>query len=170
MTRKSTTAVMMSLLLGLVAVPAHADDDRDWGWHMWGWGNGPGSGMMMGQGPGFMGRMAMVDTNHDGVISDDEAAAQVEAVFLAMDADDDGELTEDEYMTVRMGPQRGLNEDRQKMMQERKRARFGGIDTDKSGKVSKAEFIAAGKARFDAADTDKDGRVTPWEFRAQRWR
>ena len=54
-------------------------------------------------------------------------------------------------------------------MQERKKARFGEMDTDKNGKVSQAEFIAGGKARFQAADTDKDGKVTPWEFRAQRW-
>ena len=160
-------AMVFTMIAG--AGPAVADDNDDWGWHMWGWGRGPGSGMMMGQGGGFMGRMATIDENHDGVISDDEAASQVEAVFLAMDADDDGELTEEEYMTVRMGPQNGWNEDRQKAMQERKRARFAPMDTDKSGKVSKAEFIAAGKARFEAADTDKDGKVTPWEFRAQRW-
>ncbi|RVJ79258.1 EF-hand domain-containing protein [Sinorhizobium medicae] len=53
-------------------------------------------------------------------------------------------------------------------MQDRKKARFTEMDTDKSGEVSKAEFLTAGKARFDAADTDKDGRVTPWEFLAQR--
>lgn len=53
-------------------------------------------------------------------------------------------------------------------MQDRKKARFTEMDTDKSGKVSKAEFLTAGKARFDAAVTDKDGRVTPWEFLAQR--
>ena len=102
-------------------------------------------------------------------IAGDEAAAQVESVFAAMDGDDDGELTEDEYMSVRMGMGRRLNEDRQKAMQERKKARFGEMDADKSGKVSKAEFIAGGKARFQAADADKDGKVTPWEFRAQHW-
>jgi hypothetical protein len=80
-------------------------------------------------------------------------------VFAAMDGDDDGDLTEDEYMSLRMGPGRGFNEARQKAMQERKKIRFAEMDHDKSGKVSKAEFMAAGKARFEAADTDKDGRV-----------
>lgn len=172
MMRNFTIAALAAMLMGAAAIPAHANDDSDWGWQVWGWGRGPGAGqgMMMGQGPGFMTRMATIDSNDDGVISDDEAAAQVESVFAAMDADDDGELTEEEYMSVRMGPQRGFNEERQKMMQDRKKARFGEMDTDKSGTVSKAEFIAAGKARFEAADTDKDGKVTPWEFRAQRWR
>lgn len=165
---KFSKVALLALGLTMSAVPAYADDN-DWGWHMWGWGGGPGSGMMQGQ--GMMGRMAAIDTNNDGVISDDEAAAQVEAVFAAMDSDDDGELTEEEYMSVRMGPRfgQGLNEARQKAMQERKKARFVEMDPDKNGKVGQAEFIAGGKARFQAADTDKDGKVTPWEFRAQRW-
>lgn len=151
-----------ALAFGMLSMPTFAQDgDEVWrGWG-WGWQRGPG--------PGMMGRMGAIDTNNDGVISDDEAADQVEAVFMAMDADDDDELTEEEYMAVRMGPQFGFNEARQKARQERKKARFGEMDTDKSGKVSKAEFIAAGKARFEAADTDKDGKVTPWEFRARRW-
>ncbi|MBX9454696.1 MAG: EF-hand domain-containing protein [Rhizobium sp.] len=156
---------MTALLLAgcMLAGPALADDD-DGGWRPGGWRDGKGPGMMH----GMMQRMGANDTNDDGVISDDEAADQVESVYAAMDADDDGELTEEEFMTVRMGPQHGRNEARQKMMQERKKARFVEMDTDKSGKVSKVEFIAAGKARFEAADTDKDGKVTPWEFRAQR--
>lgn len=133
-----------------------ADDDVG---PRWGWGQGPGPGMMQ--------RLGAIDTNDDGMISDDEAAAQVELVFAAMDGDDDGELTEDEYLSVRMGPGRGVNEARQKVMQERKKTRLAQMDHDKNGKVGKAEFMAAGKARFEAADTDKDGRVTPWEFRAQ---
>lgn len=153
---------MTALVLAgvMLAGPALSDDED--GWRPWGWRNGPG--MMQ----GMMHRMGAIDTNDDGVISDDEAADQVESVYAAMDADDDGEVTEEEFMSVRMGPRFGRHEARQKMMQERKKARFVEMDSDKSGKVSKAEFIAAGKARFEAADTDKDGKVTPWEFRAQR--
>ena len=166
--KKFATIALFTLGMTMSVVPAYAEDN-DWGWHMWGWGNGPGSGGMMGQ--GLMGRMAAIDTNNDGIIGDDEAAAQVESVFAAMDGDGDGELTEVEYMSVRMGPGfgQGRNEERQKAMQERKKTRFGEMDADKNGNVSQAEFIAGGKARFQAADTDKDGKVTPWEFRAQRW-
>ncbi|WP_373503047.1 EF-hand domain-containing protein [Aestuariivirga sp.] len=158
-------AAVAAMLVASVGV-ALADDNNSWGW---GWGHGSGRGGMMGN-PGFMGRMATIDNDGDGMISDDEAAAQVEAVFLAMDSDDDGELTEEEYMTVRMGSGEGRNPSRKAQMQERKKARFTEMDTGKNGKVSKAEFIGGGKARFEAADTDKDGKVTPWEFRAQHWR
>ena len=144
--KKFATVALFTLGMTMSAVPAYADEEGDWGWHMWGWGNGPGSGGMMGQ--GYMGRMAAIDSNSDGVIGDDEAAAQVESVYAAMDGDDDGELTEDEYMSVRMGPRVGQdrNQERQKVMQERKKARFGEMDADKSGKVSQAEFIAGGRS------------------------
>lgn len=145
------------IALGLFSGHAFAEDNGS----SWGWRHGYGSG-------GMMERMGAIDTNDDGVIGDDEAADQVESVFAAMDGDDDGELTKDEYLSVRMGPARGFNEARQKSMQDRKNARFTEMDADKSGNVSKVEFLAAGKKRFEAADTDKDGKVTPWEFRAQR--
>ena len=156
MTRLSRL-LLAALATASLSAPAFADDDSGSWWGM-GWRHG---GRMME-------RFGTVDANDDGIISDDEAADQVEAVFLAMDGDEDDELTIEEYMSVRMGPGARFNEERQKIRQERKKARFGEMDADKSGKVSKAEFIASGKARFAAADADKDGRVTPWEFRAQR--
>jgi hypothetical protein len=146
------------LAASMLAGPVVAQEEG--GWRPWMWRDG--------NGPGWMQRMGAIDTNDDGVISDDEAADQVESVYAAMDSDDDGELTEEEFLAVRMGPQMGRNEARRKTMQDRKKARFGEMDSDKSGRVSKPEFIASGKARFEAADTDKDGKVTPWEFRAQR--
>ena len=139
-------------------------DDDDMERRGMGYGRG---GWMMGGGM-MMERYRMIDANDDGRISDDEAAAQRESVFLAMDEDDDGELTEEEYMAVRMGPGQGRNAERRKQREEAKRARFSPMDTDKSGTVSKVEFMAEGQARFVAADADKDGVVTPWEFRAHR--
>ena len=70
--KKLATIALFTLGMTISAIPAYADDN-DWGWHMWGWGNGPGSGGMMGQ--GYMGRMAAIDSNNDGIIGDDEAAA-----------------------------------------------------------------------------------------------
>lgn len=158
----------------MAAMPSASADDRGWRMHQYmERGDGPGRGMGMGRwgdGPGgnFAGRFSIVDANDDGRISDDEAASQREAVFAAMDADDSGDLTMEEYMTVRMGPGDGRNEERRKAREEAKKARFEPMDADKSGTVSKAEFMAEGKARFEAADADKDGVVTPWEFRAHR--
>jgi len=54
-----------------------------------------------------------------------------------------------------MGPQDGLDADRQAAMTARKAARFDLMDSDANGGVSKAEFIAAYKAHFDAADAVK---------------
>lgn len=129
-----------------------------------GGGFGPGYGMM-----GGYGRGALVDTNNDGVISAEEAAASADGVFAAMDADDDGSLTFDEYMAVRFGPQYGYNAQREAAMQAAKSARFAAMDADKDGKVTQQEFIAAAKGHFDAADADKDGKVSPWEFRGRNW-
>ena len=160
--KTATTAFASILAIALATYPVFAEDDnkndRGW-WHgMYGW--------MGSEDRGPMRRFMVVDANDDGRISDDEAAGQRELVFFAMDADDDGELTEEEFMAVRMGPGQGRNEERMKARQEAKRARFAPMDTDKSGKVSKAEFMAEGKARFLQADADKDGNVTPWEFRS----
>lgn len=148
------------------------------GWGMGGqgksWGNsgqGRGMGRGMGRGQGqqrFMERFGSIDENSNDVIGADEAAAWRESVFAAMDADDDNELTVEEFMQIRMGGGEGRNPQRQKMRQEQKKARFAPMDTDKSGKVSKVEFMEAGKKAFAAADGNKDGKVTPWEFRGHR--
>ncbi|WP_349359593.1 EF-hand domain-containing protein [Stappia sp.] len=140
---------------------------------MQGWGQGQGQGRGMGAGMGMRGdggamqRFAILDANDDGRISDDEAAAQREAVFYAMDADGDGSLTQEEYMDVRMGPGQGRNPERMQARQEAKAARFAPMDANGDGSVSKAEWMAAGEERYRASDTNSDGVVTPWEFRAQ---
>ena len=144
--------------------PRYGWDDRRGGdWNRPGrYGRGPD-----GDGPGFMFRFRSIDEDGDGLISDDEAAANVESVYYAIDADDDGFLTLDEFMAVRMGPQRGYNPARRQAREAAKRDRFEVMDGDGDGKVSKAGFLEAGRKRFVSADTDGDGRVTPWEFRSQ---
>ena len=133
-----------------------------------GYGMGPGYGMgMMGQ-PG-RGRSMMMDANDDGVVSAEEAASAADEVFTAMDADDDGKLTKDEYMAVRMGPQLGYNSERQAAMQKAKEDRFAAMDSDADGSVSKEEFLNSAQAHHAAADGDGDGKVTPWEHRRQNW-
>jgi hypothetical protein len=161
--------------------PADMAEEDGGGWGWWGHGkgrhshgNGHGDGEGRGRGGYGEGRggqggrmMQIIDANADGVIGDDEAASRVEGVYYAMDADSSGDITEAEYMAVRIGPGEGRNKERQAMMQERKKARFVEMDADKDGKVTKEQFLAAGKARFLAADADKDGKVNPWEFRSQ---
>ncbi len=46
----------------------------------------------------------VIDENQDGLISEDEAAAWHEQAFLMLDRDEDGILTEAEFMSTRLGP------------------------------------------------------------------
>jgi hypothetical protein len=161
--KKFAIVAMVAFGFAGSAMPAQADDE---GWQMWGWGKGSGSSMM---GQGRMGRMGIIDSNDDSVISADEAASQVETAFAAMDADDDGEITEEEFLNVGMGGGWEMNSDRWTEMQTRKKQRFVTIDPDKNGQVTQAEFIAGREKRYAEADGKKDGKVSPWEFSAMRW-
>ena len=86
-----------------------------------------------------------------------------------MDADSSGSLTKDEYMSVRMGSQRGYNQARMDAMQQQKANRFAPMDTNRDGTVSEAEFLADHDAMFAKMDRNGDGRVVPAEFRGHRW-
>jgi hypothetical protein len=140
-----------------------------------GYGMGPGPGMM---GPGMMGPGGMrgfagrppIDTDHNGVVSETEAAKHFEEAFAAMDEDDDGKLTQDEFSSVFFGPgpRMAARGDGMKLWQERKEARFKEMDGDKDNAVSQEEFIAYGKKRFETSDRDKNGKVTVWEFVGRR--
>lgn len=127
--------------------------------------HGGGQGMKKGMGKGMIKRFAMVDSNGDQKIDAAEMMEWRGSVFAAMDADDNNELTMEEYMAIRMGSGEGKNPEKQKMKQDEKRARFKPMDTDGSGKVSEAEWTKAGTAEIAAVDTDGDGAISMMEFR-----
>jgi hypothetical protein len=145
---------------------------QGWGFAQpWGGPQGPmagAPGWRDPNGPG-RGRYAMVDANEDGTITAEEAASHADMVFTGMDADDDGMLTETEYMAVRMGNASGLNADREAAMQALKAARFDPMDADEDGSVSRAEFMDHAQSHFDEAGSGNDGRVTPWSYRRRNW-
>lgn len=115
------------------------------------------------------GRFDDIDTNKDGRLAFSEVEANAADVFNAMDADSNNELTLEEFMTVRMGPQQGNNPERQAERQADKEARFHEMDADKNGTVTREQFLANVKLRFESADSDGDGKVTRPEWRASRW-
>jgi hypothetical protein len=186
--RRSVAGVALAALIAMPVGLAQADDQRDWGPHgpmgpnfQMGMGMGMGMGMaqgmasacsMMGQGGmrSYSGTPPM-DIDHDGIVTSTEAANHFGDAFAAMDEDDDGSLTIEEFSSVYFGPgpQMAMRGDRAQVRQERKEARFKEMDADKDGAVTQEEFIAYGKKRFEASDRDKDGKVTVWEFRGRRY-
>ena len=94
---------------------------------------GPGYGWRQEQGffrgqqagPHFMRRFETIDQDHDGVVTVEEAAGNVEFMFSLMDEDEDNSLSLEEFMSVRMGSGAGYNPSRQEAAQARKEARFG---------------------------------------------
>jgi Ca2+-binding EF-hand superfamily protein len=109
------------------------------------------------------------DTNSDGVVTRAEAeAAAVERtrkMFDALDADKDGNLTQQEIDAAR--------EKRHAAMRERADERFKAADTDGDGRLSKAEaekgMPMLGR-RFDVLDADKDGALSAEELAAHQRR
>jgi len=103
-----------------------------------------------------MERLRAADTNGDGMISKQEAAAlpRIAKDFDAIDANHDGQLTAEELHAFHKAHRGG--HDRKK------------LDTDGDGRISRAE--AAGAPRlaehFDAIDTNGDGFISHDEMKA----
>jgi EF hand len=141
-------------------------------------GNGEGHGNGRGHGEGHRGghgkggrHMQMIDANGDGVVGDDEAATLADHAFNRIDSDGSGDVSVDEFSTVRGGGHGWRNWFGSGAQNDAAvaglKVKFATLDADKDGKLTKVEFLADAKTRFTAADTDKDGKVSPWEFRAQ---
>ena len=105
-----------------------------------------------------------LDTNHDGVISKDEATAASEARtakwFDKLDTNHDGMVTQDEI--------RAAAEARRAEMKAKAAARFKAADKNGDGFLSKEEAAAIPMIarNFDALDTNQDGQLSPEELAA----
>jgi Ca2+-binding EF-hand superfamily protein len=95
--------------------------------------------------------LARVDTDKDGKISKAEFDTESTALFKRLDKNSDGKIAADEVPARHWGG---------------KGPQFGMMDTDKDGKVTKAEFTAAEDKMFQKLDTNGDGVITPDEMQA----
>lgn len=112
----------------------------------------------------------VVDTNADGVISESEAMAQYNKVFVDMDSNADGIITEAEYQAASRRPaeaQPGRGRPQPQPMATGASDCFQRMDQDGNKKVQREEFRIAAKQQFWASDFNGDGTVTVWEFRAR---
>lgn len=116
------------------------------------------------------------DTNGDGNLTRQEMIAAAEARFARMDANKDGTVTREERRAAReeMRGERGGRGGRHGMRGHGGRGGFGGpmamerLDTDKDGKLSRAEAAVPMQRMFDRIDTNKDGFIEKAEADAAR--
>ena len=110
------------------------------------------------------------DADHDGKVTQAEFDAGRTARYKATDTNGDGWVSEAEYVaeySTRLEEQlKSFDRGEEKKIEERQRqirqthVRFGVLDKDKDGKMSKAEYDASGARAFAEQDADKDGAIT----------
>jgi len=123
---------------------------------------GPRGPMGSHSGPEVM--FDLMDTNKDGVVTQDEAAAHRAKIFEKLDRNDDGYL---ENAEKRLG--RFKQHARKKMHRaEHKADRQLALDTNTDGKVSLKEFEAKSSPMFEKLDRNGDGTITPKEHKAAK--
>lgn len=112
-----------------------------------------------------------LDVNKDGKIDGADRDARRSELFDRLDTNHDGQLSRSEFTAAGTSAARDAGPKDAAPAKQAARPRAGApttrVDTDHSGGVTQAEYIAVALRRFDAADANKDGRLTPAERRAQ---
>lgn len=127
---------------------------------------------------------AKLDANGDGKITKEERDAmrqkRFDERFAKLDTDGNGQVSKAEFQAQRDARQqkiaewraaKGASGDAHMGMRHRGGKMGGGmrgVDGDKDGTITKAEFLARPLAMFDRADANKDGIVTADEMKAAR--
>lgn len=110
------------------------------------------------------------DQNSDGAVSKDEFAATRTIHFAKTDADKNGSLSQAEYvgefkarlekkLAADTRPADKKAEERVRQMRQAD-VRFGVLDSDRSGVITRAEFDYSGWRMFVHHDTNNDGAVS----------
>ncbi|MEO8559429.1 MAG: EF-hand domain-containing protein, partial [Rhodospirillales bacterium] len=104
-----------------------------------------------------------MDTNNDGAVSEDEFLQYRTRFLNALDADKDGVITRDEFVKLAEPPYVEANDPNLPPLDQRRRFlndQFTALDTDQDGKLTQAEAVAAFKVNFQQLDRDRDGKIT----------
>lgn len=118
------------------------------------------------------GKMAMMDTDGDGKITQAEHAAGAKSMFSKLDANADGKVTAAEMDAAHtsMGHDKSMGHDRMGHDKAGKSMssadRIAKLDTDGDGALSAAEHSAGAKMMFGKMDADGDGNLTAAEWKA----
>ena len=106
------------------------------------------------------GMFSKYDSNEDGAVTTEEHTAARKATFALTDEDNNGWLSEDEYLNEYLA-----RVDTQ-IVKTRKRAlkqtyvRFKALDSDEDGQMTFEEYQASGRRMFARWDTDQNAIVT----------
>ena len=101
-----------------------------------------------------------IDTNHDGVVTQDEYIAAATAHFNKIDTNGSGQISAEQ---IASSP-RMVQREQRAASREVKR-----MDTKGDGTVTQAEYVNAAKARFAKLDKNGDGFIDADELPAHRW-
>jgi hypothetical protein len=102
------------------------------------------------------------DLNHDGAVSKEEFADERERRFITTDANHDGGLSHDEYVGEYHARLMSQHPDEKIVERQIKQAdvRFNVLDSNKDGRISRAEYAFSGWRMFTEHDYTKDGVVS----------
>jgi Ca2+-binding EF-hand superfamily protein len=104
--------------------------------------------------------LAKLDTNHDGVVSQDEYVAAAKAKFAALDTQGTGQVTAQQIATSQVAQQRDLKFAEHEVKK---------LDANSDGVISQSEYLAASQSRFAKLDKNGDGFITEDEMPAHHW-
>ena len=131
------------------------------------------------QGGPHGGFLKAADANKDGVIDQSEFLASRDKWFADLDTNKDGFVTADELKAFgdkmhaewakKHADQAASDADKVGKKRDFSERILNRVDTDKDGKISKAEFDAAGQQMFAKLDENKDGKIEGNEMPQRHW-